>query len=160
MYKKILVPLDGSELSKSIIEHVIRIAVGCSVPEVTLLRVREPMDKQGQETLSADVAIKLDEVYREEMLSYLAGVAEELKQAGVNAITVVVAGNPADEILKYAEDNGVGLIMMSTHGRTGILRWAFGSVADKVVRNSVVPTLLGPVPGSRGNKEVYPVAPQ
>jgi nucleotide-binding universal stress UspA family protein len=53
-----------------------------------------------------------------------------------------VKGSAAEEILKYSQDNDVDLIIMSTHGRSGVSRWAMGSVADRVVRTSVAPVLL------------------
>ena len=152
MYKKILVPLDGSELSESILPHVVNLAKGCQVPEVTLLRVGEPMDRHVRETLSVELAHKLIEVNREEVASYLEKVAADLKAEGINATTVVASGNPAQEILDYAQNNDVDLILMSSHGRTGVARWAFGSVADKVLRLSPVPTLIGPAPGSRSGQ--------
>lgn len=151
MYRKILVPLDGSELSESILSHVANVSLGCKVPNVTLLRVREAMDKDVRKALDADIAEKLDGVNRQEVLDYLKQVAATLKEKGVTAKTAVVAGEPAEEILKYATANKTDLIIMSTHGRTGLSRWAFGSVADKILHHSNVPVLIGPPPGVRNN---------
>lgn len=144
MYKKILVPLDGSELSISILDHVIAIASDCRVPEVVLMRVREPLDPTVIETLDAKIAVELDEAYREDAASYLEKIAGTLKKKGINAKIEVLAGNPAEEIIKYIQSRGVDLVIMSTHGRSGISRWVFGSVADKIIRNSPVPVLIKP----------------
>ena len=139
MYQKILVPLDGSESSQSVLKHVVTLAIGCKVPEVILLRVREPMAKHVRDALVADL----------EAEEYLSTVTEYLKAEGVDASTAVAAGDPADEILNYAHNNEIDLIIMSTHGKSGVSRLVFGSVADKVIRHSRVPVLLGPAPGSR-----------
>jgi nucleotide-binding universal stress UspA family protein len=144
VYKKILVPLDGSDLSESILDHVVTIALGCCVPEVVLVRVREPLDPTVMETLDAKIAAELDEAYREDAASYLDKIAEILKGKGIDAKAEVLAGNPAEEIIKYARSSGVDLIIMSTHGRSGISRWVLGSVADRVIRHSSVPVLIKP----------------
>ena len=144
MYKKILVPLDGSELSESVLEHVVAIATSCKVHEVVLTRVRYPLDKGVTDTLDADIASKLDETYQEEAAKYLEQIAADLKEKGIAAKTVVLSGNPAEEIINYAQSSVVDLIIMSTHGRSGVSHWAFGSVADKVIRHSEIPVLIRP----------------
>jgi len=138
-YKRILVPLDGSELSECILEHVKVIATGCSVPEVILLRVTEPIKHLYEmgEDWHRD-AEKRTEVAATE---YLSQVAADLKQEGIAAETTVIRGQAAEEILDYVKNNQVGLVMMSTHGSSGVSRWLVGSVADRVVRHSVAPVL-------------------
>ncbi|UCC90873.1 MAG: universal stress protein [Dehalococcoidia bacterium] len=141
MYKKILVPLDGSEFSECILEHVRAVATACQVPEVVLLRVIEPWDPQiydVPEGWQRDVQKKAQTSAE----GYLSKLANNLKQEGVAASTTVVQGKPVDEILNYASKNQVGLIAMSTHGRSGISRFAFGSVADRVIRYSAIPLLI------------------
>jgi nucleotide-binding universal stress UspA family protein len=149
MYKNILVPLDGSELSESILTHVTSIALGCESPEVILFRTREPLDEDLKRTLSPDLAGKLEEVNKEEIETYLEDIAQNLDKQGVKSRVVIGSGKAADEILDYATKHVVDLIMMSTHGRGGLSRWAFGSVADKVVRNAHVPVFIKPPSGSR-----------
>ena len=144
MYKKILVPLDGSELSESVLNHVVTIATGCQVPEVVLTRVREPLDKSVMETLDAKIALQLDEAYHDEAANYLENIATTLKQKGIAVKVEVLSGKPAEEILKYSQRSGVDLIIMSTHGRSGVSRWVFGSVADKVIRQTEIPVLIRP----------------
>ncbi len=143
MYKKILVPLDGSELSESVLNHVVTIATSCQVPEVVLVRVREPLDKTVEETLNADIASKLDEASQNEAANYLEKVATTLKLKGTAVKVEVLLGYPAEEIIKYSQRSGVDLIMMSTHGRSGVSRWVLGSVADKVIRQAEAPVLVG-----------------
>ncbi len=139
MYNKILVPLDGSKTAESALEHVKTIGKGCNVPEVDLLFVVEPIllglyetNKQARELLVSWAKV------------YLAGVEKNLGKDGVNARPVVIEGKAADTILDYAAKNGIDLIVMSTHGRSGPSRWAFGSVAGKVLQASTVPVLICP----------------
>ena len=142
MYNKILVPLDGSELSESILEHVIAIVNGCEAPQVVLLRVRDPLDQQTREKLSADVFAMLDDAYQEEAADYLEKISVILEAKGVITEKVVITGKPAEEIISYAQTTGIDLIIMSTHGRSGVSRWVLGSVADKIIRHSDIPILL------------------
>ena len=144
MYKKILVPLDGSELSECTLEHVRAIATGCQVPEVVLLRVVEPASSQAIAAYAEsgiDLA-KVESQARLDASNYLSQSADKLKKQGVAAQIAISRGKPADEILDYAKKNGVDLIIMSTHGRSGVSRWVFGSVADKIIRHSVAPVLI------------------
>jgi nucleotide-binding universal stress UspA family protein len=137
MYRKILVPLDGSKTAECVFGHVIDIAKGCSVPEVALLFVVEP--------LPAGIYQNRQEV-NDKLLAwakhYMSDVVNLLGVDGVIAKPVIIEGKPAETILQYAEKNGIDLIIMSTHGRSGPSRWAFGSVTDKVVRSSPTPVLL------------------
>lgn len=139
MYKKILVPLDGSALSECSLEHVKAIASGCNVPEVVLVRIIEPV--HGYAVLGEDWYREAEKKAKEVINSYLSGVADDLKKAGINVTTVILQGEPAEEILGYAEKNNVDLIIHTTHGFSGIVRWAIGSVADRVIRHAKVPVL-------------------
>lgn len=137
MYTKILVPLDGSKTAECTFGHVVDIAKGCSVPEIDLLFVVEPVPS-GLYQSRQEAHEKLVAWGKE----YLAGAVKRLADDGVTAKPVIIEGNPAVMILEYAEKNGIDLIIMSTHGRSGPSRWAFGSVTDKVVRSSNVPVLV------------------
>jgi nucleotide-binding universal stress UspA family protein len=144
MFKKILVPLDGSELSESALSYVFEITRDYSSLEVVLMRIREPLDPNVIGTLDAKIAVELDEAYRDEASHYLDKIVENLKEKGITARVEVLAGNPAEEILKYSQKNDIDLIIMSTRGRSGISRLVFGSVAEKVIRGSTIPVLIKP----------------
>jgi nucleotide-binding universal stress UspA family protein len=74
---------------------------------------------------------------------YLDNVEEELKKSGLKNIRVVgKLGEPAKEIIDYVEKNGIGLVIMASHGRSGPGRWAFGSVAEKVMRSLDIPVMI------------------
>lgn len=148
MYKKILVPLDGSEYSECILGHVIEVAVGCHVPEVILMRVIEPFDHQFHD-IPKEWLRNIEKNAKASAEEYLSRLVEKLKQEGIAVETVVGEGTPAEEILAYASKNDVDLIAMSTHGASGISRFAFGSVADKVIRHSSIPLLIASPRGCR-----------
>jgi nucleotide-binding universal stress UspA family protein len=149
MYKKILAPLDGSELAECALEHVKAIATGCNVPEVVLLRVVEPISSFDIAELAAantKLATQVEQVVEKEHKTqakqYIDKKVDKLKREGVAAIGNIISGKAPDEILNYAEKNQVDLIVVSTHGRSGISRWAFGSVADRISRYSTIPVLI------------------
>jgi nucleotide-binding universal stress UspA family protein len=140
MYQKILAPLDGSEFSECALGHVRAVATGCQVPEVVLLRVIEPIRQAF--SLSEDLLREIKAEAQASSEEYVAKVAADLKKVNIAAKMVVMSGDPAETILDYAKQNQVDLIIMSTHGRSGITRWTFGSVADRVLRHSIAPVLL------------------
>ena len=151
MYKKILVPLDGSDLAECALAHVKAIASGCYVPEVVLLGVHEPLPTDG--IMYAQLGDGWQDEFRKKRHSgtkqYLDNVAADLRNSGINVFTEVVEGTPAEAILDYAKKKNVDLIIMSTHGRSGVVRWAMGSVTDKVMRHAVVPVLAVASPSCR-----------
>ena len=133
MLNKILIPLDGSPLSKRILVHVRRILVRQDA-EVTLLRVVPP-----------DVPGGLRVLEREEMEEATASTQAamaELEREGACARCVIRRGDAAEEILAYAREYQPSLVAMSTHGRSGFDRWIWGSVAERVLRGSTHPLLL------------------
>jgi nucleotide-binding universal stress UspA family protein len=149
MYKKLLAPLDGSELAECALEHVKAIATGCNVAEVVLLRVVEPISSfdigelaASNAKLATQVEQNVELVHKNEAMQYINKKADKLKKEGVNSTGTIIFGKASEEILKYAENNQVDLIIMSTHGRSGISRWAFGSVADRISHYSTIPVLI------------------
>ena len=133
MYNKILVPMDGSKLAECVLDHVKSVATGCHVPTVPL-RVIEPMNPAGYlpRGIAEDAYRDAKETAEVEARDYLIGMAENLKKDNIAAQTDIAYGLPADEILSYAEQKGVDLIVVSTHGKSGPSRWFSGSVADRV----------------------------
>jgi nucleotide-binding universal stress UspA family protein len=154
MYAKVLVPLDGSELAACTLEHVTKVAAKDGVSEVILLRVVEPISST--ETLAwpqGGYSVKdLEDMNMQRAKDYLSLAAETLRKQGITARTEVTYGFPAESIMDYAEKNKVDLIMMATHGRSGISRWAFGNVANKIAHHSQIPLLLITPHDCRSNK--------
>ncbi len=154
MYKKILMPLDGSKLSEHALHHLNELLTSSSDTSVILLRVVEPLTvlyaagsaatavtQEAQKQLEADAA------------TYLNKIESRLKRrAKLSVKTAVIVGIPADVILDFTNQHKVDLIIMSTHGRSGITRWFLGSVAEMVIRHSTVPVLISPPLGTRASK--------
>lgn len=147
MYKRILVPLDGSEFSECVLPHVKAIALGCQVPAVVLLRIVDALPPLaiGAQPWLRDVA----EQEQAQAEGYLSKLAAELKKEGLASDTAVIIGDPAQEILNFAQKNEADLIIMSTHGRSGATRWLLGSVTDRIIRHSPIPVLTVAPTGCR-----------
>ena len=143
MYKKILVPLDGSQIAECVIPHITTIARACQA-EVELVSVIEPIDipTRGKIALSEDDLKAINNEARKEAQNYLAHIAERLNRDDVRSHPVVLSGKPADSLVEYAGANDVDLIIMATHGRSGLSRWFFGSIAEKIMRAVDTPILL------------------
>ena len=147
MFKKILVPLDGSELAERALEPAFRLAHKFG-GEVILLRVTmpEPVPVELPALAPRPYAQFADERgrHQEEAEAYVYGIKMHWLGAGVPVWTEVAAGAPPEMIAAVAREAGVDLIVMSTHGRTGFSRLVYGSVAEAVLRGAHVPLLLVP----------------
>jgi len=139
LYEKILVPLDGSELAECVLPHVRAIAAASGTGQVVLLRVVEPLPAGTPPAVDFEVVQKAGVKAAE---GYLARIKAQLSKEGLNVEAKVLTGRPAETIIDFAQGNKVDLIAIATHGRSGIRRWVFGSVADRLVRSSSVPVLL------------------
>jgi len=141
MYRTMLVPLDGSALAEVVLPYARVLAERFNL-EVALIYVadkkeaKSPALPQAYLDRTGDI-IKLEVA---EDLRKRSGDTQVTREAKVSG--KVVVGYPAEEILRYADENDIDLILMATHGRSGIRRWVIGSVADKVLRSSRVPVLL------------------
>jgi nucleotide-binding universal stress UspA family protein len=142
MYQKVLVPLDGSEVAECALPHLKDIASGCNVVDVVLLRVIGPLPLPGDYVISEGDRVRLESHYREEAQQYNDKMVKQIGEGGLNVRADIVQGEAAESIVDYADKHSVDLVIMATHGRSGIRRWALGSVADKVVRHLNVPVLL------------------
>ncbi len=140
MYKRALVPLDGSPIAEAIIPFILEIA-GPLDMEVVLLRVVEPIPPIALEG-SRHIEVEDVELRRTDAEEYLAPIAAELRNKGVRVERRVRRGNAVDQIVAAAREAGADLIAMSTHGRGGLGRLVFGSVAQAVLRRAEVPVFL------------------
>jgi nucleotide-binding universal stress UspA family protein len=137
MIDRILIPLDGSDLAEQALPHGVLQARRFGA-HIFLLRVVEPIPPA-----AAEWAVPPDlEAIQEGAASYLAGIVKPLVKQGLRVDYCVRMGPPAETILAFARAEGVNLIAMSTHGRSGIGRWVYGSVADKVLRGAGTPVFL------------------
>jgi nucleotide-binding universal stress UspA family protein len=139
--RRILVPLDGSPVAERILPGVVSVAQAMSgeliLFQVPIAHVDGWMT--GEWYLPIQGALDTAE---QDAQAYLSTVAGRLKEQGLDVATATAIGSVADCIIEYAEVNHVDLIAMCTHGRTGLARWALGSVADRVLRAGSKPILL------------------
>jgi nucleotide-binding universal stress UspA family protein len=162
MFKRILVPLDGSKLAECSLPYVEELARGCGTEEIVLVSATErvqaqarapearelyhsredPMVQRGGIATTVTFGKKEKQAQR-----YLDRAAKKLKAKGVNVRTQVLCWPPADAISSYAGENDIDLIVMSSHGRSGLSRWSHGSVAERVFRASCVPVMMIKAPG-------------
>ena len=149
MYQHIMVPLDGSELAECVLPHVETIVKGSNAKKVTLIRVVEPLHLYGgvESGFSLEERERLEEDSINIARGYLDQVAKRLGQKGVTAEPAVLHGKVADELAEYVNKNGVDLVILSTHGRSGISRLVWGSVADRIIRSVGAPVLIVRAPG-------------
>jgi nucleotide-binding universal stress UspA family protein len=141
MYHRILIPLDGSPLAEQVLP-LAKLIAARFVSSVVLFRAIEPIHERIRvdgELLSVEDQVEL---VRTSAMEYLTTVLHGFTAAGIPAEGQVQVGPAAPEILQFAESAHVDLIAMATHGRTGLQRWVYGSVADKVLSSAHVPMLL------------------
>ena len=145
-YERIVVPLDGSERAEDAIAHAESFARATGAP-LHLVRVVDaaPMTQVGIPGLGVEqaalvAALKTIKAEAAAATEYLVANREQLAERGVATTTEVVTGEVVPEILEAVRPRD--LLVMTTHGRTGMDRWFFGSVAEAVIRRSPVPVLV------------------
>jgi nucleotide-binding universal stress UspA family protein len=144
MYTKILVPLDGSELDEVVLPYVKWFTDVSKVSELVFLRVVEPLRIAG----GLEAQVEPDE--KEDIESdaaalarkYLTKVARPFTDSGVKIGRVVLVGKPAKTVADYVGKSDVDLIIMATHGFSGVQHWVHGSVAEEIVRAARAPVFL------------------
>jgi nucleotide-binding universal stress UspA family protein len=139
VYKRALVPLDGSIVAESVIPFILQVAGPLDL-EVTLLSVVVPAPPSAMD--AGPAVIDDAEKQSAEAEAYLVPFATELRAKGVRVTIAVRRGEPVAEILEGVREARADLIIMTTHGRTGFGRLLFGSVAEGVLRRADVPVFL------------------
>jgi nucleotide-binding universal stress UspA family protein len=172
MYKKILVPLDGSKLAEIALPHLEEIAKGCSIPEIMLVSVTErilvhvPVDEVSEQIpvqqfettgsvmvgfgfrVEKDVTLPLTKApvtmgkMARDAKNYLSEKADELNRRGFITTIDILIGDPVKEIVHFADEEGVDLIVMASWGKHGMSKWSVANVAEKVFRRTHIPMLL------------------
>jgi nucleotide-binding universal stress UspA family protein len=139
MYDRVLVPTDGSDPAAAATEHALTIAERFDATVHALYVVDVDGIAHEAPGLGLDA---LRDALREEGEAATAAVAERAADRGVDVTEAVIDGLAEDAIVDYAEGNGIDLIVMGTHGRRGVERYVVGSVTERVVRATDVPTLV------------------
>jgi nucleotide-binding universal stress UspA family protein len=163
MFERILVPLDGSRFSVRALRYGIEVAKHFSA-EVILMRVVPPASLTvatgPPEAVGSPVATRITaqsaEIQNRSNLSranrYLRRKLRELAAEDINGSCCVALGSPAESIMRRCRRGDVDLVVMATHGRSGLKRAFVGSVADEVIRSSGVPVLVIRPGGKRRKK--------
>ncbi len=164
MYKKIMVPLDGSKLAECVLPHVEEFVTGFKAETVIFVRVVEPTPARYSEINStsnpheyASIRKEVEKIEEERKLfarSYLNEVISRFKQNGIEFRAYVLVGPVADKLVDYVDANEIDLVLIATHGRSGISRWVRGSIADRVLRSARAPVLMVRADGSMGGEKV------
>ena len=165
MYQKILIPLDGSKLAECVLPHAEAYFKNGLVETAVFLRVLEPLPLRLYDDVAESFMTsayenaysqkvesweKLEEERKKSVETYLKQIADSYSQYGSEIKCEVLEGRVADTIASYAEKNNVDLILIATHGRSGVGRWLMGSVADRVLRSSRMPVMMINATGCAG----------
>ncbi len=141
MYTNILVPLDGSSFAETALPHAIALASKFEC-KVTLVKVFETPHVY-QSAASQGILMDIHQAAIREAVDYLEGVKTRLEAEGLSVEIDFLEGENVPLILLEAiKGNGADLVVMSTHGRSGLDHWRFGSVAQRVARHSAIPVVL------------------
>lgn len=131
LIKRILAPLDGSRIGEAALPATEALAHPLGA-EIVLYQSLEPVFQVAPYNVAFPQQTALEKV-RAEARAYLNGISKLLQERGVAVSTVMDSGPAAERIIDYSKANNIDIIAMSTHGRSGIGRWVFGSVTDKVL---------------------------
>jgi nucleotide-binding universal stress UspA family protein len=151
MAERILVPLDGSSFGEAALNYVSSFLADMNPKRkvtVVLLHVIKDLtyEEVGHgETATVNRSYTPEEIeqMKQKILKYLTRASKALQESGAEVESQIFVGeNPAEEIIKAEKELKCDLVAMSTHGRSGLGRFAFGSVADKVLRGGTLPVLL------------------
>ncbi len=147
MIERILVPLDGSRVGEAalpLVEELVSKLGPTTKVKVTLFQAITSTSHwviAGEASARIPYTEKEFELIQRDAKKYLNKIGERLRSLGATVKTKTSVGDAAGEILKTADETNANLIAMSTHGRSGLSRWAFGSVTEKVLREGLTPIL-------------------
>ena len=152
MFKKIMVPLDGSELAECVIPYIEDFIDQGQVEFIVFVRVIRPVINPA--SFDDDMAYipedwsRLESEKKTSAEVYLKKVVSRLKRNGIKFQTEVLVGRIGESLIDYIKANDFDLIVIATHGRSGLNRWVRGSVADKILSASHKPILVVQAPAS------------
>ena len=153
MYNKIMVPLDGSELAECVMPHVEAITAGCKISNVVFVRVVAPIQLPARLPAQGEIGFQekdrreMDKQRKKTAAAYLEKIVQKTAIEGAVLGYEVLEGKVAETLAQWAEQNGVDLIIIASHGRSGVGRWVMGSVADRLLRSVCVPVMMIRAPG-------------
>jgi nucleotide-binding universal stress UspA family protein len=152
MYKHIMVPLDGTELAECVLPCVETLTIGSKIARVTFVRVVETvrmsgcLPAQGEFGFQEKNRRKLEEQRKSDAEAYLKKIIKSTSLEGAVGYEVL-EGKVAESLFQWAEKNAVDLIVIASHGRTGVSRWVMGSIAERMLRSTCIPVFMVRIPG-------------
>ena len=145
MYDKIVIPVDGSELAECVLPYIENIVNHGGVKEIVFLRVIESFTASiagADFIMGEEESTSLQNRHEVAARNYLDQLIGRLQYDTVTVSGEVITGKAAENIADFASHQGADLLIMATHGRSGVSRWVMGSVAERVIRWSCVPVLI------------------
>ena len=142
MYKQIMVPLDGSERAEQALPCAVQLATGMG-STLHLVRVDDFFSSLAWAPIPAHLSPGVYETELAQAKAYLTAEQERLTGEGLQVRTELLTGMAATSLLDYEQAAGIDLLVMCSHGRSGMARFALGSVADRLLRHGTAPVLLG-----------------
>lgn len=138
MFDPILVPLDGSQLAECVLPHTLAVAHAFDA-EITLLRILE----KNQAGVSAQFFDLLNwQINKTKALLYLETIRARFQTSGIQAETMVLEGLVAEGITEYVQNQGMKLIILSSHGRHGLTQWGISSITQKIILSAQTSLLI------------------
>lgn len=144
MFNRILLPLDGSPFARSAVESAAKLAKLHEASIVVFGCLTFDENTGTGVEMSPITFMDIWERRKEELLSHLQAVTEQLKNEGLEAEVASSSGRPVERILEIAEQESCDCIVMATHGRSGFRRWMMGSVTEGVLRKAPCPVIVIP----------------
>ena len=143
MFNRILVPLDGSKLAECVFPYVEDIAK-IRTSMVELVTVFEPfeMPPHGGMVFDEENEKEYNECSKKNAEAYIQKIKGRFQSKGIDTESAILVGKVDKSLVDYANDHDFDLIVMATHGRSGVERWIMGSIADKLIHYSTTPVLL------------------
>src|SRR4030042_323757 len=143
MYKKIMVPLDGSKLAECVFPHLEIVIRGCESPQVLFVQAVEPIaipyGKEAAKLTSVEELTAFETHNKSDAEKYLKGIVDHFRQTGTNAKAEVIFGKASEVLKDFAMKNGIDLVIIASHGRSGISRLVWGSVAESLLSSLCIP---------------------
>jgi nucleotide-binding universal stress UspA family protein len=150
MYEKVLVPLDGSDLSECVFPYIKAFVEECQVGHIVFVRVVEPYTilLNADYMVSSEILEGMDSAQQTEAKEYLNKVIKRFQHNGTAIHSEILVGRAAETLANYTKKNDIDLIIIATHGRSGLTRLLRGSVAEKILRFSSIPVFMVRAPGT------------
>ena len=142
--KRILVPLDGSRLAEQALPFAMTLAdaLDSRLFIIRVIDIPAIVTPAMYPEIAPVQMVEIRDQAREDAETFLQDKRDDLSRKGFDVESVLVEGSPAEQVIQYTEKANIDLVVMSTHGRSGLSRWALGSVADRIVRHGHCPVML------------------